>query len=131
MLCGLAVWLQLLWLLMLDIMLCGLAVWLQLLWLLMLDITLCGRKQNCVALAIKRRHDFMMLLLRRRVWRLHDQTSLKWLGGSTGRLLRRVWRIHECDLRSALGMRRRRFLLNNLLLNLLNTVLLLLRGRGL
>lgn len=109
----------------------ALAVCLQLLWLLMVDIMLCRRKQNCVALAIKRRHDFMMLLLRWRVWRLHNQTSWKWLSGTIGRLLRTVWRIHECDLRSTLSMRRRRFLLNYLWWNLLNTVLVMLRDKGL
>jgi hypothetical protein len=58
------VWLQLLWLLMLDIVLCRLPVWLHLLRLLMLDTALCCRKQNRVALAVKRRRDFMVLLLR-------------------------------------------------------------------
>jgi hypothetical protein len=58
------VWLQLLWLLMLDIVLCRLPVWLHLLRLLVLDIALCRRKQNRVALAEKRRHNFMVLLLR-------------------------------------------------------------------
>lgn len=105
----------------------ALAVWLQ--WLrllLLLDIMISHWKQNCVALAIKWMGNFMMLMLRRRVWRLHSHTSRNWLRVSIGRLLGTVWRIQGCGLRSTLRVRRRRLLLSHLSRNMLDNVLLLL-----